>query len=426
MIRLFIIALMMFPVLVLSQEKSVLYLNGKAHLGNGKYIEKSAIGVKDGKFNLVANALLIKIDSSAFDTIIDLKGRHIYPAFIAPNSTLGLTEIDAVRASRDFREVGIYNPNIRAIIAYNTDSEIIPTVRSNGVLLAQATPRGGRITGTSSVMMLDGDNWEEAVYRKDDGIHVNWPSMYKRAWGRGDIQKDSEYETKVDELKAFLSKAKAYSEIKNPEEIDLRFEAFKSIFDGSKTLYVSTDYIKEIIEVIQLKKAFKIKKLVIVGGYDAWMIPQTLLDNDVTILLKRLHSLPERPEDDIDLPFKLPKMLQDLKIPFCLDNSGDMEAMGTRNLPFYAGTAVAYGLDYEAAVASISLSSAKMLGIDHRTGSIEKGKDANFFISSGDALDMRTNNVEHAFLLGQAVDLDNKQKQLYRKYAKEYNLDIQE
>lgn len=426
MIRLFIIALMMFPVLVLSQEKSVLYLNGKAHLGNGKYIERSAIGLKDGKFNLVANALLIKIDSSAFDTIIDLKGRHVYPAFIAPNSTLGLTEIDAVRASRDFREVGIYNPNIRAIIAYNTDSEIIPTVRSNGVLLAQATPRGGRIAGTSSVMMLDGDNWEEAVYRKDDGIHVNWPSMYKRVWGRGDIQKDSEYETKVDELKAFLSKAKAYSEIKNPEEIDLRFEAFKSIFEGGKTLYVSTDYIKEIIEVIQLKKAFKIKKLVIVGGYDAWMIPQTLLDNDVTILLKRLHSLPERPEDDIDLPFKLPKMLQDLKIPFCLDNSGDMEAMGTRNLPFYAGTAVAYGLDYEAAVASISLNSAKMLGIDHRTGSIEKDKDANFFISSGDALDMRTNNVEHAFLLGQAVDLDNKQKQLYRKYAKEYNLDIQE
>lgn len=426
MIRLLAIALMMIPVLLSAQEKSVLYLNGKAHLGTGKYIEKSAIGVKDGKFNLVANALLIKIDSSAFDTIIDLKGRHVYPAFIAPNSTLGLTEIDAVRASRDFREVGVYNPNIRAVIAYNTDSEIIPTVRSNGVLLAQATPRGGRITGTSSVMLLDGDNWEEAVYRKDDGIHVNWPSMYKRAWGRGDIQKDSEYEKKVDDLKSFLDKAKAYSEIKKPEEIDLRFEGIKPIFEGTKTLYVSTDYIKEIIEVIQLKKAYKIPNLVIVGGYDAWMIPQTLLDNKVTILLKRLHSLPERPEDDIDLPFKLPKMLSDLNIPFCLDNSGDMEAMGTRNLPFYAGTAVAYGLDYEGAVASISLSSAKMLGIDHKTGSIEKGKDANFFISSGDALDMRTNNVEHAFLLGNPVDLDNKQKQLYRKYATEYKLDIQD
>lgn len=426
MIRFVAIALMMIPVLLSAQEKSVLYLNGKAHIGTGKYIEKSAIGVKDGKFNLVANALLIKIDSSAFDTIIDLKGRHIYPAFIAPNSTLGLTEIDAVRASRDFREVGVYNPNIRAVIAYNTDSEIIPTVRSNGVLLAQATPRGGRITGTSSVMLLDGDNWEEAVYKKDDGIHVNWPSMYKRAWGRGDIQKDSDYEKKVNDLKSFLDKAKAYSEIKEPEEIDLRYEAFKPVFEGAKTLYVSTDYIKEIIEVIQLKKAHKIPKLVIVGGYDAWMIPQTLLDNKVTILLKRLHSLPERPEDDIDLPFKLPKMLSDLNIPFCLDNSGDMEAMGTRNLPFYAGTAVAYGLDYEAAVASISLSSAKMLGIDHKAGSIEKGKDANFFISSGDALDMRTNNVEHAFLLGNPVDLDNKQKQLYRKYATEYKLDIQD
>ena len=424
-----IISLMLMSLGARAQEKPVLYLGGHAHLGTGKAIEKSAIVVENGKFTQVANALLVKIDSSAYDTIIDLKGKHVYPAFIAPNSTLGLTEIDAVRATRDFQEVGLFKPHIRSIIAYNTDSEVTPTVRSNGVLIGQITPRGGRVTGTSSVVLFDGNNWEDAVYKMDDGVHVNWPRMYKRSgwWAEpGTIQKQSKYDEQLKALYDFVREAQAYSSVKEHEERDLRLEAMRGIFDGSKTLFVHADYVKELVEIIQFKREFQLENLVLVGAYDAWLITDMIKLNKVPIMLKRVHSLPERPEDDIDLPYKLPKLLHDAGISFCLENSGDMEAMGARNLPFFAGTAVAYGLDYETAVGAITLETAKILGVDDRTGSLEKGKDANFFISSGDALDMETNHVEAAYLKGKPINLSNRQLELYKKYMGIYDLPLPE
>ena len=159
-------------------QNTILFMGGIAHLGNGEKIENSVISVKNGKFELVADANKIRIDPSAFDTIIRIYGKHVYPGFISPNTTLGMTEIDAVRATRDFDEVGMFNPNVRSLIAFNTDSKILKTVRTNGVLITQVTPRGGIISGTSSVMFLDGWNWADAQLRVDDGIHLNWPSAY--------------------------------------------------------------------------------------------------------------------------------------------------------------------------------------------------------------------------------------------------------
>ena len=132
---------------------------------------------------IVADASMIRIDPNAFDTIYKVYNKHIYPAFIAPNTTIGLTEIDAVRATHDYAETGNINPNIRSLIAYNTDSKIINTVRTNGILIAQVTPQGGLISGQSSVVYLDGKNWQDAVLKADDGIHINWPnSYYKTGW----------------------------------------------------------------------------------------------------------------------------------------------------------------------------------------------------------------------------------------------------
>jgi imidazolonepropionase-like amidohydrolase len=147
-----------------------------------------------------------------------------------------------------------------------------------------------------------------------------------------------------------------------------------------------------------------------------------LRENNIAVVLPRLHALPERTDDDIDQAFKLPFLLQKAGILFCLSSEGGMEAMQTRNLPFSAGTAAAYGLTKEQALKSITLNTAKILGIDKTTGSIEVGKDANLFISTGDALDMRTNNVEQAFIKGNSIDLNNDQKALYEKYKKKYGL----
>ncbi|MFN6037708.1 MAG: amidohydrolase family protein [Bacteroidota bacterium] len=401
------------------QNKSVLLMNGYLHIGNGKTIENSLVGFRDGKIDLVADAKVSKIDPKKYDTIIQLNGKHIYPAFIAPNSTLGLTEVDAVRATLDFSEVGGYNPHVRSLIAFNTDSKINSTVRTNGVLYCQVTPRSGTISGSSSVVSLDAWNWEDAVLKADDGIHLNYPRMQQRSPGEDQV---NVFEQQLNSLKKFFTDAKGYCSSKNPEEKNLRFEAMRGIFDGTKTLYIHADYAKELISAVNFSREYSIKKMVLVGAKDAWKITALLKQNSIPVMLNRVHDLPSLNEDDIDAPYKTAYLLQKDSVEFCLQNAGDMEAMNTRNLPFLAGTAAAYGLSKEDAIKSITLSAAKILGIDSKIGSVENGKFASLFVSEGDALDMRTNIVRMAWIEGRQISLTNAQQYQYEKYKVKYGL----
>ncbi|MFY9309265.1 MAG: amidohydrolase family protein [Bacteroidia bacterium] len=422
----FILSLFSF-VSVCAQTQSTLLVGGTAHLGTDSVIQNAVIGIKDGKIILVTNTSST-FNKADYTEVINTTGKHIYPGIIAPNSTLGLTEIEAVRATNDSREVGSLLPNVRSLIAYNTDSKVIPTVRSNGVLMAQVVPRGGLVSGTSSVLVLDGWNWEDAAYKADDGIHINWPRMQTRKFldedntEQGPFEKNKEYIKQVEELKKLVTEAKAYSESGLQAEKNLRLEAMKGIFNGNQAVFIHADYIKEIIEAVNFAKQNGFKRLAVVGGKDSWMITDFLRENNVAVMVSRVHDLPQRAEEDVDLPYKLPYLLHRAGILFCLNNEGDMEAMGARNLPFMAGTAAAYGLSREQALKAITLNTAKILGIDKTTGSIETGKDATLFISTGDALDMRTSNVEKAFIKGTSIELDNDQKALYEKYKTKYGL----
>jgi imidazolonepropionase-like amidohydrolase len=406
------------------QTRSILLMNGIAHLGNGKVILNSVIGFKDGKITLVADATVSKIDPSKFDQVINIAGKHVYPGFISPSSTLGLIEIGAVRATNDVSEVGNMIPNVRSLIAYNTDSKIIPTVRTNGVLITQVCPRGGRISGTSSIFKLDGWNWEDAVLTPDDGVHMNWPVMMRRSnwWtdSPGPVEKNKSYDNDVNDLKKFFMDSKAYNETDKPEEKNLRYEAMKGVFTGKQTLYVHANGMKEISESIFFCKKMGVQKMVIVGGKDSWMVTDLLKEYNIAVVVNNTHDLPDREDDDVDLPYKLPYLLQKAGILFCLNNECEMEQIQTRNLPFLAGTAVAYGLTKEEALMSITLNAAKILGIDKTNGSLEEGKDATLFVSTGDALDMKSNNVENAWIQGRTIDLRNEQQELYEMYMKKY------
>lgn len=422
-----ILFLFLIVKLLFAQPQGTLLIGGTAHLGTDSVIQNSVIGIKGGKIVLVTNTTT-SYNKADYAEIINTSDKHIYPGIIAPNSTLGLTEIEAVRATNDFREVGAILPNIRSLIAYNTDSKVIPTVRSNGILMAQIAPRGGLVSGTSSIVLLDGWNWEDAVYKADDGIHIQWPHIQTRKFldedktESGPYEKNKEYIKQVDELKKLFSDAKAYRQVENPEEKNLRFESMKGLFDDTRIAFIHADNVKEIVEAISFAKQNGLKKIVIVGGKDSWMVTDMLRENNVAVILSRIHDLPQRSEEDVDLPYKLPCLLQKAGILFCLNNEGDMEAMGTRNLPFMAGTAAAYGLTKEQALRAITLNTAKILGVDKTTGSIEVGKDATLFVSTGDALDMRTNNIEKEYIKGNSIDLNNDQKILYEKYKKKYGL----
>lgn len=407
------------PVPADSQSQSILLLNGIAHLGNGEVIDRSAIGIRDGKLDLVVAAFDVRVDSNAYDTVIHIDEKHLYPGFIAPNSRLGLVEIDAVRASRDFDDVGEFNPHVRSLTAYNTESRITPTVRTNGVLIAQVSPEGGRISGSSSIMQLDAWNWEDAVVKADDGIHLNWPRTYSsRYWEEKKQQKErgEKYQAELRELTHFFDQAEAYTKADYHLETDLKMQAMSGLFNGKQRLFVHADRLNEITDAIYFFDAYPNISMVLVGGYESWLVAELLKDRKIPVILRRVHSLPMNQDDDIHLPFKMPKMLHDKGLLVALENSGSMEAMGMRNLPFYAGTAVAYGLDREVAVSMLTYNTAKILGIEDRVGSLEVGKDATLFVSEGDALDMMSNDVIMAMIRGRMIDLDNPQKALYRKY----------
>ena len=404
------------------KSQAILLVNGFLHQGNGTVVETALIGIRNGKIDFVKNALSSAYKKSEWDTIIDLQGQHVYPAFIAPNSTLGITEIDAVRATRDFQEVGYLNPHIRSQIAFNAESKVISTVRTNGVLFAQVTPRGGRISGTSSVMALSGWNWEDATIFKDDGVHINWPESIQGTW-KDDVitkTKGKNYQQQKEELVTFFNLVKAYQNNADELKTDLRLNAMIPCLTAEKRIYFHANEIQQLTDIIEFVHFFDIPFPVIVGGYDSYMIARKLKDAKIPVMLGRTHSLPENEDDPIDLPFQLPTMLQKEGVLFCLQNEGEMEAMNARNLPFQAGTAMAYGLTEEEAIQSISLNTAKIMGISKTYGSIEAGKSACLFVSKGNALDMRTNQVSLIFVNGSFVPTTNFQTELYQRYEKKY------
>ncbi len=404
-------------------------IGGTIHVGNGQVIEKGTIEVNNGK--IVRIIVGQDITSDASTKIIHADGKQIYPGLILPVTDLGLKEIGSgARGSDDFRELGDLNPNIRSIVAYNTDSKIINTLKANGILLAGITPQGGTISGSSTVVQLDAWNWEDAAYKMDNAIHLNLPSFLSRPrrfgggggrFGANQPETDPTKEAlkKVEEIKAFFREAKAYAEEPTHKEVNLKFEAVKGLFAKQQKLFIHGDQVKQMLVAIDFGKEFGFD-VTIVGGSESWLIADLLKQNNISVVLAQMHSLPTTEDDDIDQPYKTPAVLQKAGVLYCIND--EHEETRYRNLMFNAGVAAAYGLTKEQALQAITLNTAKILGVDDRTGSLEPGKDANIVISAGDILDIRTGIIEHAFIQGREVSLENKQTELYHKYMAKYGL----
>lgn len=402
-------------------NKKILIRYATAHIGNGEKIENAYVAVQGNELLFVSDANTARINPAEFDSIIDASGKHLYPGFIVMDSRLGLTEIDAVKETRDFRETGTYNPNVRALPAFNTESKIIATMRPNGVLMSQVAPKGGTISGSSSAVHFDGWNWQDANVKADEGIFLNWPARYRYTgwWVEpGPGKQNKKYDDQIHEIADYFAEAKAYSGLQDVAQQNLRFEAMNGLFEGSKRLYVRVSWAKDILDVIQFLRASGVKNYAIVGGEEAHLVTTELKENKVPVIINRVHQLPEHDDDPLKAPYELASKLvaADVEVSFAMN--GDMEAMNTRNLPFQVGTAVHYGLDYEQAIKAITLNPAKLMGIDKNYGSLASGKRATFFLCEGDPLDMRTNQIIVAFVEGKIIDLNNSQTALYQKFLK--------
>lgn len=405
------------------QTKAIALVGGTVHVGNGTVIERGVVVFDKGILTAVGDA------NTAFDRnkteVIETTGKHIYPGLIAMGATTGLVEISSVRATTDMQEVGSINPNTRALIAYNTDSEVIPTLRNNGLLLTQATPQGGMISGSSSVMELDGWNWEDAVLKKDDGLWLTWPPFFAREFNFEDfsvsLQKNARRQEAISTLEQLFSDASAYSQIKNTSVTNLKLEALRGLFNGKQSLYIRADNSKDIIEAVQFAKKQGVKKTIVVGAEDALRVADFLKENNVAVVLGETHRLPSRQDEPVYQPYQLPALLHKAGVTVAL--SYGEAYWRTRNLPFVAGTAAGFGnLDREEALKMITATPAKLLGIDSQVGTLEKGKMATLVVCKGDILDMRSNGIEHAFIRGRKTDLDDRHKRQYKKYTDKYEI----
>ncbi len=407
-----------------AQKEAIALTNATIHIGNGEVISNGTVVFKEGKISEVgANA------SAGGAKVINCQGKHIYPGLILTSTQVGLVEVPSVRATIDASEIGEMNASIRSLVSYNTDSKVINTLRTNGILLANIVPGGGIISGSSSVVQFDAWNWEDAAYKTDNGIHFRMPSLLQRRGGRGGFGNFGSGQQNVDpvkrgleqieSVKVFFREAKAYLAGPKHENTSLKFEAVRGLFEKKQKLFVHCNIVKEMLLAIDFAKEFGFE-VVLVGAVDSWQIADLLKQNNIAVILNQLHNLPTMIDDDVDQPFKTPAMLQRAGVLFALND--DDENTRSRNLPFNAGTAAAYGLTKEEALSAVTLNAAKILGIADKTGSIEVGKDANIVVSEGDLLDMRTNLVNHAYIQGRDVDLHNKHTQLAEKYETKYGI----
>lgn len=401
------------------QKQPIALKNAKVYTITQGTMDGATIIFDKGKIIAVGK----NVDIPANAEVIDCTGKSIYPGFIAAESTLGLVEIEAVRATRDNVETGSYNPNAKASTAYNPDSEVIPTIRHNGVLIAHIVPEGGNISGKSTIMQLDGWTKEDIALQQNYAMIVNIPylGVNSAPWiNKSAEEQIKDAENNLRELKNYFAKAKMYSVAARnglaENAQDIRLEAMRPIFEKQMPVMFSAMKKEQILAALEIISEHKLNGI-ISGASEAHLCLEELQLARVPIILPRTHSLPRNDDAGYDEPFTLPSILETAGINWAFTESSFWQQ---RNLPFNAGTAIAFGLGEEAALRGLTINPASILGISNRVGSLDIGKDATLFVSAGNALDALTNKVEHAYIQGKKVDLENRHTDLAKKYRIRY------
>ena len=405
------------------QDHPIALVGGTIHTVSGPVIENGTILFDKGKIVAVGTT----VDLPAGTEKIDVHGKHIYPGFVDARTNIGLTEIGAVRATNDIAEVGSINPNIRAEVAVNPESELIPVTRANGITTAITMPAGGTISGTAAAISMDGWTWDEMTLRAPVGMVLNWPSMViNKAWWEQRSEEDQKKarESALDEIRNAITDARAYLKAKHSEtkeniskhKTDIRWDAMEPVLDGKIPVLVNADEIQQIQSAVAWGQREHVK-IVILGGYDAWRVADLLKANNVPVIVGPVHQVPWRSWEEYDAPFTLAKKLFDAGVKFCI--AQDDGASNERNLPYNAATAASYGLPKEEALKSITLYPAQIMGIDDHVGSLDVGKDATMIVTTGDPLEI-SNSVTIEFIQGKNISLESRHTRLYEKYKERY------
>lgn len=398
--------------------------HGTIHPLTSETIEDGVLVIENGKITRLGRADAVKVPEGDDVTRIDITGKHVYPGLIDADTTMGLVEIDAVRATNDMRETGRINPNVRGGAAFNPDSEMVPVARAGGVLLSLTVPRGGTISGRSSLMRMDGWTAEDMTILPTVAMHVNWPSRPRRSWSNEETEAEQlkERSERLESLRDFLKEVRAYSAMKDKDDatdFDAKLDAMVPVIKGEMPMFVHANATGQIQEAIAFGNRESVK-VVIVGGQDAPECADLLKQHDIPVIVTGTHRLPRRRHSEYDESFRIPAKLKAAGVTYCLAGYARFSASLVQNLAHQAGTAAAFGLTPEEAVKAITLYPAKILGVDDHFGSLSAGKEATLIVTDGDILEVTT-TVEKAFMQGRVIDLNNRHKRLYSKWKVKYD-----
>lgn len=419
-----------------SPAASLLLKNGIIHTVSGQTYSPGSVLVENGKIARVGE----NVDGAA-DQVIDLNGLHLYPGLISAGTTLGLIEIEAVRATRDFAEVGEYTPDVESWIAVNPDSEHIAVSRLNGITHVVPVPTGGIVTGHSALMRLQGWTVEDMKRKSPLALHLFWPAMTLDTRAKDQLQEAQKEKWKsledqakdrrarIKQIDDFFSEAEAYWKARPQQGRRVpAWEAMGAFVQGEVPLMVHADELRQIKSAVKWAKERKYK-MILAGGRDAWQVAELLAEQNVPVIYQRVFNMgnglaatPVRDVDPYDIAFKAPALLQKAGVKVAIaEVLGGDGAANLRNLPYNAAHAMAFGLPAEEALKSITLYPAEILGISGQLGSIEPGKEATFFTATGDILDIRT-NVKAMWIAGEPVQLESRHTRLYEKYRNRPNV----
>ncbi|MBC3875259.1 amidohydrolase family protein [Undibacterium flavidum] len=409
-----------------AQKIPLVFKGATLHTISGENIPNGSMLIDKGRIVALGNQVAIPANAK----VIDVSGKHIYPGMIAANTVMGLAEVQSVRATLDYAEAGAINPNARALVAVNPDSELITTARANGVLASLSVPNSpaGLINGTSALIQMDGWTWEEMAVQAEVGLHITLPNLrfnpelFPAPFDTrlDEIRKSSMQRLKM--LEDAFDAAITYRDARaqnDGTQIDVRWEAMQAALAGKRQVYFHAQDVSQIRFALNFAKRYNLKA-VIVGGADAPVLADVLKQQQVPVIVTGIHKLPMRRGADYDAYFTVAAKLAQAGVQFCIARSGtDDDAPNERNLPYEAAVAATFGLDSNEALKAITLYPAQILGIADKLGSLEAGKLANFFVSTGDPLET-TSQVEQVYIQGRGVDISTKQSRLTEKYQQKY------
>jgi imidazolonepropionase-like amidohydrolase len=362
--------------------------------------------------------------------VIDGTGKVVYPGLIDALTTLGLVEIGSVPGSVDTTETGDINPQVRAWIAVQPHSELIPVARANGVTAVLTAPLGGLVSGQSALIRLAGSTPDALTVKQPAAMHMVYPTgrpafELSRLFEEPELKTFEErvkdrrqnQEKELRRLGNLIEDARAYGQGSRTSagtvaarDADLAEEALAPVARGKVPVVMRADAEDDIRGAVRFAGEHGLR-LIVAGGLEAWRCADLLKQKDVPVLVN-VDRLPHRESDSYDAAYANAGKLHRAGVRFAIVSD---DASQVRNLPYEAAMARAFGLPAEAALRAITLSPAEIFGVADRLGSLDVGKDASVFVATGDIMDHRT-QVTSVFVDGAPQSLETRHTRLWREF----------